>query len=67
MMRLITDKRTKTFTAWRHKGEFFRDDRYQRIAGRCLNLVVPEKTKVTRENEDRRGDQARTLHWHPVT
>ncbi len=48
MMRLITDKRTETFTAWRHKGEFSRDDRYQRIAGQCLNLVVPEKTKVTK-------------------
>jgi hypothetical protein len=50
MMRLITDKRTQTFTAWRHKGDFkfSRDDRYQRIAGHCLNLVVPEKTKVTK-------------------
>ena len=31
------------------KGEFFRVIwYYQRIAGRCLNLVMSEKTKVTK-------------------
>ena len=43
---LITDKCMKFFTAWRDKGESFRVDRYQRIAGRCLNQVMSEKTKV---------------------
>ncbi len=46
---LITDKCTKSFTAWRDKGESFRVDRYQRIAGRCLNLVMSEKTKVKKK------------------
>ena len=46
---LITDKCTKSFAAWRDKGESFRVDRYQQIAGRCLNLVMSEKTKVKRK------------------
>ena len=46
---LITDKCTKSFAAWRDKGESFRVDRYQQIAGRCLNLLMSEKTKVKRK------------------
>ena len=32
----------------RDKGESLRVDRYQRIAGRCLNLDMSEKTNVTK-------------------
>ena len=45
---LITDKCTKSFAAWRDKGESFRVDRYQQIAGRCLNLVMSEKSQKTK-------------------
>lgn len=30
------------------KGQSFSVDRYQRIAGHCLHLVVSEKTKVAK-------------------
>ena len=39
---------SESLTAWRDKGESLRVDRYQRMAGRCLNLVMSEKTKVAK-------------------
>jgi hypothetical protein len=32
------------------EANHFRVDRYQRIAGRCLNAVIAEKTRVTKAN-----------------
>jgi hypothetical protein len=45
---VLTDKCRAAFDAWRARGEPFRVERYERIAGLCLNEIVREKLAVTK-------------------
>ena len=45
---VLTEKCRAAFAAWRAKGEPFRVERYERIAGLCLDRIVRDKLAVTK-------------------
>ena len=45
---VLTDKCTAAFDAWRARGEPFRVERYERIAGLCLDQIMRDKLAVTK-------------------
>ena len=44
----LTDKCTAAFAVWRARGEPFRVERYERIAGMCMDQIVREGLSVTK-------------------
>lgn len=45
---VLTEKCTAAFDAWRARGEPFRVERYERIAGLCLDDIMRDKLAVTK-------------------
>jgi hypothetical protein len=45
---VLTEKCRAAFAAWRARGEPFRVERYERIAGLCFDQIVREKLAVTK-------------------
>lgn len=43
---VLTEKCAAHFHTWREKGESFRVDRYVRISGKSITMLLSEKTKV---------------------
>ena len=53
---VLTAKCHAAFAAWRARGEPFRVERYERIAGLCLDQIVRDKLAVTKTRTAQRQE-----------